>query len=58
MAGVVLVVAASGLSDVARTAAAAVPAIAFTGMGIALLRSAINSVPDPSPAGTGPASPA
>jgi hypothetical protein len=58
MAGVLLVVAASGLSDVARTVAAAVPAIAFIGMGIALLRSAINSVPEPSRAGTGPASPA
>jgi hypothetical protein len=58
MAGVVLVVAVSGLSDVARTVAAAVPAIAFIGMGIALLRSAIKPVPEPSPAGTGPASPA
>jgi hypothetical protein len=37
MAGVVLVVAASGLPDVARTVAAAVPAIAFIGMGAALL---------------------
>jgi hypothetical protein len=47
MAGVVLVVAASGLPDVARTVAAAVPAIAFIGMGIALLRNAIKPVPDP-----------
>jgi hypothetical protein len=38
MAGVVLVVAASGLPDIARTVAAAVPAIAFIGMGAALLR--------------------
>jgi hypothetical protein len=53
MAGVVLVVAASGLPDVARTIAAAVPATAFIGMGIALLRSAIDSVPDASRAGTG-----
>jgi hypothetical protein len=58
MAGVVLVVAASGLSDVARTVAAAVPATAFIGMGIAVLRGAIKPVPEPSPAGTGPASPA
>jgi hypothetical protein len=58
MAGVVLVVAASGLPDVARTIAAAVPATAFIGMGTALLRSAANSVPDPSRAGAGPASPA
>jgi hypothetical protein len=56
MAGVVLVVAASGLSDVARTVAAAVPAIAFIGMGIALLRSASSA--EPPRAGTGPASPA
>jgi hypothetical protein len=58
MAGVVLVVAASGLPDVARTIAAAIPATAFTGMGVALLRSGVNSVPDPSPAGAGPTSPA
>jgi hypothetical protein len=38
MAGVVLVVAASGLPDIARTVAAAVPAIAFIGMGAALFR--------------------
>jgi hypothetical protein len=38
MAGVVLVVAASGLPDIARTVAAAVPAIAFIGMGAALVR--------------------
>jgi len=37
MAGVVLVVAASGLSDIARTIAAALPAAAFFGMGFALL---------------------
>ncbi|MCW2941350.1 MAG: conserved rane protein of unknown function [Actinomycetia bacterium] len=37
MAGVVLVVAASGQSNLARTVAAAVPACAFLGMGIALL---------------------
>jgi hypothetical protein len=48
MAGVVLVAAASGLPGIARTLAAAVPAIAFMGMGIALLRSVISSVPDPS----------
>jgi hypothetical protein len=55
MAGVVLVVAASGLPDIARTIAAAVPATAFIGMGIALLRSVINSAPDPS-RGSGPTS--
>jgi hypothetical protein len=38
MAGVVLVVAASGLPNIPRTVAAAVPAIAFIGMGAALLR--------------------
>jgi hypothetical protein len=38
MVGVVLVVAASGLPDIARTVAASVPAIAFIGMGAALLR--------------------
>jgi hypothetical protein len=37
MAGVVLVVAASGLPNLARTLAAAVPATAFIGMGLALL---------------------
>ncbi len=37
MAGVVLVVAASGLPDIARTVAAAVPDAAFIGMGLALL---------------------
>jgi hypothetical protein len=37
MAGVVLVVAASGLPDIARTLAAAVPDTAFIGMGLALL---------------------
>jgi hypothetical protein len=37
MAGVVLVVAASGLPDLARTVAAAVPDTAFIGMGLALL---------------------
>jgi hypothetical protein len=38
MVGVVLVVAASGLPNVARTVAEAVPAAAFIGMGSALLR--------------------
>lgn len=38
MTGVVLVVVASGLPDIARTVAAAVPAMAFIGMGTALLR--------------------
>ena len=38
MVGVVLVAAASGLSNVPRTVAAAVPAAAFIGMGVALLR--------------------
>jgi hypothetical protein len=47
MAGVLLVVAVSGLPDIARTIAAAVPALAFIGMGIALLRS-VGSAPDPS----------
>jgi hypothetical protein len=37
MARVVLVAAASGLSNLERTIAAAFPATAFTGMGIALL---------------------
>jgi hypothetical protein len=37
MAGVVLVVAASGLPNIARAAAGAVPDIAFIGMGAALL---------------------
>ena len=37
MIGVVFVVAASGQSNVVRTLAAAVPATAFTGMGLALL---------------------
>jgi hypothetical protein len=37
MAGVVLVVAASGIPDIARTVAAAVPDAAFIGMGLALL---------------------
>jgi hypothetical protein len=37
MAGVVLVVAASGLPNIARAAAGAVPDVAFIGMGIALL---------------------
>jgi hypothetical protein len=37
MAGVVLVVAASGLPNLARAAAGAVPDVAFIGMGIALL---------------------
>jgi hypothetical protein len=38
MVGVVLVVTASGLPTVARTIAEAVPATAFAGMGVALLR--------------------
>lgn len=38
MAGVVLVVAAAGLPNIARTVAAAVPDAAFIGMGLALLR--------------------
>jgi hypothetical protein len=38
MVGVVFVAAASGLPNLARTIAAAVPAIAFIGMGVALLR--------------------
>jgi len=38
MLGVVLVVAASGLPNIARAAAEAVPATAFAGMGLALLR--------------------
>lgn len=38
MAGVILVVAAAGLPDLARTVAAAVPDAAFIGMGLALLR--------------------
>jgi hypothetical protein len=37
MVGVVLVVTASGLPNIARTVAAAVPTAAFTGMGFALL---------------------
>jgi hypothetical protein len=45
MAGVVLVAGASGLPDIARTGAAAVPAIAFIGMGIASLRSVIQPGP-------------
>jgi hypothetical protein len=38
MVGVVLVVAASGMPNIARTVAAAVPAAAFMGMGWALLK--------------------
>jgi peptidoglycan/LPS O-acetylase OafA/YrhL len=38
MAGVILVIAAAGLPNLARTAAAAVPDAAFIGMGLALLR--------------------
>jgi hypothetical protein len=38
MVGVALVAAASGLSNVPRTVAAAVPAAAFIGMGVAVLR--------------------
>jgi hypothetical protein len=37
MAGVVLVAAASDLPNIARTVAAALPAVAFIGMGCALL---------------------
>jgi hypothetical protein len=37
MAGVILVVAAAGLPNLARTVAAAVPDAAFIGMGLALL---------------------
>jgi hypothetical protein len=43
MAGVVLVVAASGLPDIARTVAAAVPDAAFIGMGFALLSGRLRS---------------
>jgi hypothetical protein len=39
MAGVVLVAAAAGLPNVARAAAEAFPAAAFTGMGLVLLNS-------------------
>jgi hypothetical protein len=42
MAGVVLVVAASGLPDLTRTLAAAVPDTAFIGMGLALLNGRLN----------------
>ncbi len=38
MAGVILVVAAAGLPNLARTVAAAIPDAAFIGMGLALLR--------------------
>jgi hypothetical protein len=43
MAGVVLVVAASGLPDIARTVAAAIPDAAFIGMGLALLNRRLKS---------------
>jgi hypothetical protein len=43
MAGVVLVVAASGLPNIARTVAAAVPDAAFIGMGLALLSGRLKS---------------
>jgi hypothetical protein len=60
MAGVVLVVAVSGLPNVARTVAAVVPGTAFIGMGLALLgecrkpraRQARTAVTRPSHAGT------
>jgi hypothetical protein len=45
MAGVVLVVAASGLPNVARTVAAVVPDTAFIGMGLALLANAGSRAP-------------
>jgi hypothetical protein len=44
MAGVVLVAAASGLPDIARTVAAAVPDAAFIGMGFALLSGRLKSL--------------
>jgi hypothetical protein len=53
MAGVILVVAAAGLPNLARTVAAAVPDAAFIGMGLALLRGRLKPhgqqghVPDP-----------
>lgn len=43
MAGVVLVAAASGLPNIARTVAAAVPDAAFIGMGLALLSGRLKS---------------
>jgi hypothetical protein len=43
MVGVVLVAAASGLPNIARTLAEAVTAAAFTGMGFALLSGRVNS---------------
>jgi hypothetical protein len=43
MAGVVLVVAASGLPDIARTVAAAIPDAAFIGTGLALLNRRLKS---------------
>lgn len=49
MVGVVLVAAASGLSNVPRTVVAALPAAAFIGMGVAVLRSRAQS-PAPLPA--------
>jgi hypothetical protein len=60
MAGVVLVVAVSGLPNVARTVAAVVPGTAFIGMGLVLLgecskpraRQARTAVTRPSHAGT------
>jgi hypothetical protein len=45
MAGVVLVVAASGQTNLVRTVAAAVPASAFLGIGIALLRGRVQGRP-------------
>ncbi|MVU82825.1 hypothetical protein GPX89_37025 [Nocardia sp. ET3-3] len=45
MIGVVLVAAASGQSNIVRTAAAAVPALAFTGMGVAALRALVTPTP-------------
>jgi hypothetical protein len=43
MAGVVLVAAASGLPNIARTATAAFPDAAFIGMGLALLTGRLKS---------------
>jgi hypothetical protein len=53
MVGVVLVAAASGLSNVPRTIAAAVPDAAFIGMGVAVLRARAQSRAS-TPAGAAP----
>jgi hypothetical protein len=50
MAGVVVVAAASGLPNIARTVAAAVPDAAFIGMGIALLTRRLRAPGGPEPA--------